>query len=78
MERSLELVTGLRKGLDILPGDRSGIDGEMHEGHPEFLRNLCKIRRQWLSNRLTVTPVIHDAANALLGQQPHIMFEQLP
>ena len=77
-ERSLEIVTGLRKSLDVLPGDRTGIDGEMHECHPEFLRNPCKIRRRWLADRLTVTPVAHNAANTLFGHESQVTLKQLP
>lgn len=50
----------------------------MHESHAEFLRNLCKIRRQWLSHRLIVSPVVHDAAKTLFGHEVQILFKQLP
>ena len=50
----------------------------MYEGHPEFLRNLCKIGRHWLSDSLVVRSVVHNAANALPGDKLQIMLEQLP
>ena len=50
----------------------------MHESYPEFLRDLCKIRRQWLSHRLIIGPVVHYAANTLFGHELQILFKQLP
>jgi len=49
----------------------------MREGYPEFLRNPCKVGRQWLPGRLVVRPVVHDTPNTLFGHEPQVMFEQL-
>jgi len=49
----------------------------MQVSHPELLGNGREIRRQRLSDRLTIRPVVHDAANTLVGHEPQVLFEQL-